>query len=86
MTQQFKNKLIGSLPVSDFIGASTAGKILNKSRQALHKHRLIRRGFIYSIRYESGILYHKKSVLDFKDTDDAENYCRYRSNAQSKKR
>lgn len=68
--KQIKNRLIGKLPVTDFIGASAAAKILNKSRQAMHKHRRIRRGFIYSIRHEGRILYHKRSVLDFKETGD----------------
>ena len=63
-------KLLRNLPVKDFIGASKTAAILEISRQALHKHRRIRRGFIYSIRHEDKILYHKKSVQLFKETGD----------------
>ncbi|WP_045211265.1 hypothetical protein [Desulfonatronovibrio magnus] len=59
-----------NLPVKDFIGASKASSILEISRQALHKHRRIRRGFIYSILHEDKILYHEKSVRLYKQKGD----------------
>jgi hypothetical protein len=63
-------KLLSDLPVKNFIGASKAATILEMSRQALHKHRRIRRGFIYSILHEGKILYHAESVKLFKETGD----------------
>lgn len=63
-------KFLSNLPVKNFIGASHAAAFLNMSRQALHKHRRIRKGFIYSIIHEGKILYHDESVKLFKETGD----------------
>lgn len=63
-------KLIGKLPIESFVGATTAGRILGISRQAMHKNRRIRRGFIYSIRKEGKLYYNKKSIQLYKDTGD----------------
>jgi len=68
--QKRRNSLIKQLPLEEFIFASEAAKILNISRQALHKHRRIRRGFIYSIIFGGKNIYHKKSVLLFKKRGD----------------
>ena len=68
--QERKDRLIKQLPLEEFIFASEAAKILNISRQALHKHRRIKRGFIYSIIFGGKKLYHKKSVLLFKERGD----------------
>lgn len=61
---------LSNLPLNKFIGASKAASILKMSRQALHKHRRIRRGFIYSVVHEGKILYHNDSVKLFKETGD----------------
>jgi len=63
-------KLISKLPIVDFIGATAAANILGMSRQALHKHKRIRRGFIYTYVLEGKIMYHKESLQLFKDTGD----------------
>lgn len=68
--QERRDSLIKQLPLEEFIFASEAAKILNISRQALHKHRRIRRGFIYSILFGRKKLYHKKSILLFKERGD----------------
>ena len=65
-----RNQLLSQLPISDFIGATEAAGILGISRQALHKHRRIRRGFIYAIKFEGRTVYNKKSVGLFKETGD----------------
>ena len=74
MADQKENDLINdflmNLPVKDYIGASAVASILNISRQGLHKHRRIRRGFIYSIVHEGKRLYNKKSVEMYKETND----------------
>lgn len=64
------NEFLSNLPLKDFIGASKVALILGISRQAVHKHKRIRRGFIYSIKYEGKTLYNIKSVNSFKDTGD----------------
>jgi hypothetical protein len=68
--ERILSKLIGNLSVSEFINATAAAEILGMSRQALHKHKRIRRGFIYSTKVDGRILYHKKSVELFKATGD----------------
>lgn len=68
--EQIKKQLIGRLPVAAFIPASDAAKILGISRQALHKHRRIRRGFIYSIKIGGRTLYNLDSVLKFRESGD----------------
>ena len=40
-----------SLPIRDFVTAVEAATILGISRQALHKHRRIRRGFIFQTKF-----------------------------------
>lgn len=67
---EIRDKLIRQLPINEFIFASEAAEILNISRQALHKHRRIRRGFIYSISFGGKKVYHKRSVLLFKERGD----------------
>jgi len=59
-----------SLPISAFITAAEAATILGISRQALHKHRRIRRGFIFQTRFCDKTVYLKKSVDLFKETGD----------------
>ncbi len=62
--------LLKNLPFNKFIGATKAAEILNISRQALHKHRRIRRGFVYSIKHEGKIYYHIDSVKLYKENGD----------------
>ena len=74
LADEKENKLIAdfvsNLAFKKFIGASKAASILEMSRQALHKHRRIRRGFIYSIILERKRYYHIESVKLFKETGD----------------
>ena len=67
---EIRKRLIKRLPIEEFISASEVAKILGKSRQAIHKHRRIRRGFIYSIDFEGRKVYHKKSVELYRKTGD----------------
>lgn len=57
-------------PVGAFIGSTEVCKILGVTRQALSKHRRIRRGFIYAVDIGRTRLYHRKSVEQFKNTKD----------------
>jgi hypothetical protein len=61
-----------SQPLNAFISATETASILGISRQALHKHKRIRRGFIYCTTFgEKKVrLYLKNSVLQFKKTGD----------------
>ncbi len=65
-----KNELMLRKPLGDFISAVEVGKVLNCSRQAVHKHKRIGRGFIHFIKYDGTYHYHKKSVLLYKETGD----------------
>ena len=56
--------------VSNFITSTEVCMILDITRQALSKHRRIRRGFIYTIELGGIKLYHRKSVEQFKDSGD----------------
>lgn len=57
-------------PLGDFITASEVANILGCTRQALHKHKRIRRGFIHSVKHNDKIFYLRESVLQFKKTND----------------
>ena len=59
-----------SLPITDFVTAAEAATILGISRQALHKHRRIRRGFIFQTQLSDKTVYLRKSVDLFKVTGD----------------
>lgn len=64
------DRILEELPVKDFISGQNASDILGISRQAFHKHRRIRNGFIYSIKKWGKRVYHKKSVELFKSKGD----------------
>ncbi len=68
--KEIKEYRLGQYPITDFIGAVDAAKILSVTRQALHRNRRIRRGFIYSVRFDGKIAYLKESVRLYKDTGD----------------
>jgi hypothetical protein len=57
-------------PISAFISASATASFLDISRQALHKHRRIRRGFIFHTTFDGNTVYLKKSVELFAKTGD----------------
>jgi hypothetical protein len=65
-----KYKLIGQLPVRDFVSANAAAGLLGISKQAFNKNRRIRNGFIYSVSLEGKKLYNKKSLLLFNKKGD----------------
>ena len=62
--------LIRRYPIEDFMTATEAAKSLDMSRQALHKNRRIRRGFIYQTKFYGKTVYLKKSVERFKEKGD----------------
>lgn len=64
------HEILHQFPIGDFINASGTASILGISRQALHKNRRIRHGFIYQISFSGCIVYLKQSVLQFKRTGD----------------
>ncbi|MDD3146045.1 MAG: hypothetical protein PHD82_01975 [Candidatus Riflebacteria bacterium] len=63
-------RMIAEFPVSAFISSTEACKILDVTKQAFHKNRRIRNGFIFSIDWCGKKLYLKKSVLLFKENGD----------------
>ena len=62
--------VLQSQPISAFVSRAEAATILGISRQALHKHRRIRRGFIFRTRFGDTTVYLRKSVDLFKATGD----------------
>lgn len=67
---EIRNEYILNEPIGAFISAADASAMLGITRQALHKHRRIRRGFIYCTTIGGVKVYHKKSVELFRDTKD----------------
>ena len=69
-----RNRLIHELliqfPLADFLNSTQVASMLGISRQALHKHRRIKHGFIYQTKFAGITLYLKKSVLRFKRAGD----------------
>jgi len=63
-----EQKRINRLSVSDFISATEASKLLGISKQAFSKHPKIKRGLIYSVQIGNRRIYHKRSVVLFKET------------------
>lgn len=64
------NELINQYSISSFVSASEAASLLGISRQALHKHRRIRQGFIYKTNFYGLTVYLRESVNKFKETGD----------------
>ena len=53
-------EILQSFPLRDFVAANQAGVMLGISRQALHKHRRIRRGFIFKTQFAGKTVYLKR--------------------------
>lgn len=68
--ERIKNKLLLQMPLNDFIPATEVADILGCTRQAVHKHRRIRKGFIHFVKHYGQFYYHKKSVALYKETGD----------------
>jgi len=64
------HKLLIQFPLADFVNSTEVASMLGISRQALHKHRRIKHGFIYQTKFAGINLYLKKSVLRFKRAGD----------------
>jgi len=71
--QERKRKLIELLqrkPLEAFVTSTQAAAILGISRQALHKHRRIARGFIHQTDFGGQVVYLRESVELFAETGD----------------
>jgi hypothetical protein len=64
------NGILQSMPLKSFLSAAETAQKLGISRQALHKHRRISRGFIYHAEFGGARVYLKKSVLLFLESGD----------------
>jgi hypothetical protein len=64
------DELIGGKPINSFLSAAETASILGITRQALHKHGKIRRGFIYQTQFGGKSVYLKESVILYKETGD----------------
>ncbi len=63
-------ELLLTRPLGDFVTASQAAEMLGVSRQALHKNRRVRNGFIFHVRFGENVLYLQQSVELFKELGD----------------
>jgi len=63
-------EFLDRFPIGDFVGAAETASILGISRQALHKNRRIKRGFIYQTRFAGTTVYLRDSVTRFQRTGD----------------
>ena len=63
-------EILNKQPIQDFFTAAEAAAELGITKQALHKNRKVRRGFIYHTTLGGMIFYLKKSVALFKDKGD----------------
>jgi YgiT-type zinc finger domain-containing protein len=61
---------IARYPIGDFVTASEAVSMLGITRQAFHKNRRIKRGFIYQTKLGDSTVYLKESVLKYKENGD----------------
>lgn len=68
--EQILDQWIKSQPLDSFLSAAQTASLLGISRQALHKHIRIRRGFIYQTKFDGRTMYLGKSVVLFKQTGD----------------
>lgn len=64
------HELLYQFPLSHFVSSAEAASMLGISRQALHKHRRIRHGFIHQTTFAGITVYVTQSVLRFKRTGD----------------
>lgn len=65
-----KEELLLNKPLKSFITVGEVAKILGCTRQAVHKHKKIRRGFIHFVNHNGVLYYLKESVDLFKETGD----------------
>jgi biotin operon repressor len=68
--EQIKTELLLKKSLKEFILGPEVAEILGCSRQAIHKHKRIRRGFIHFVKHNSKIYYLKQSVEQYKETGD----------------
>lgn len=59
-----------SMPISAFLSSAETAAVLGISRQALHKHRRISRGFIFQTSFGGNKVYLKESVERFRKKGD----------------
>lgn len=64
------DELVRGKPLNAFLSAAETACFLGITRQALHKHGKIRRGFIYQTRFGGKAVFLKESVILFKETGD----------------
>lgn len=71
-TQRAKtlDTILKSKPIAAFMTSAQASSFLSISRQALHKHRRIRQGFIFHTNFGKNTAYLRKSVELFKASGD----------------
>lgn len=64
------DEVLRTRPIGAFVPSAEAAEMLGITRQALHKHRRVSRGFIFRILFRGRTLYLKESVELFRATGD----------------
>ena len=67
---ELREGFLRKLAITDYVRATTAAGMIGISRQAIHKHPKIRRGFIFQIKHEGCWWYLKRSVEKYIETGD----------------
>jgi biotin operon repressor len=67
---QIKTELLLNKPLKEFILGPEVSEMLGCSRQAIHKHKRIRRGFIHFVKHNNKMFYLKESVEQYVKTGD----------------
>lgn len=63
-------ELVAKIPAGNLVSSIEAADFLGISRQAFHKHRKIKNGFVYSIVLGGNKFFDKKSLRLYKETGD----------------
>ena len=64
------NEILQLKPLNNFLASTDAAIILGITRQAFHKNKRIKKGFIYQTQFGDKTVYLKKSVFLFKEKGD----------------
>lgn len=68
--RELTEEILSTYPISEFVSSTEAAGLLGISRQAFHKNKKIRRGFIHRVELDDKWLYLRKSVIAFGEEGD----------------
>jgi len=68
--KELLDRYLQEQPIKEFMSAAETAASLNITRQALHKHKRINKGFIYQTTFSGNKVYLKKSIDQYKKNGD----------------